>query len=512
MIGAADPVVGGGNGWFTLWTPSTAINLFSAGGNLTPMTVSNSRFLGEELSSDVTRVSADGRRYFVYPSIVRAVAAGGNIVLADNAAGYDNPVLLLAPSAGGQLEMLAGRSILANGAHAVSMSAADAPLPTPWRPAFSAFEVSNGNPILTNTSKDGVQPGSLGYNKPLFVFGPASPTNRALHAGDDTVARFYAVTGDILGLKSGAVVDMSNTGRSTDTWYEAAVPVSVRAGRDIMRLDVTALHNNARDLSLIEAGRDIIYANAQVAGPGTLLMQAARQVRQDDAASVRSLGAIVRGDNRLGADIAVLAGVGAAGPDYAGLLARYLDPTRALAAGETLGANPDRVVRSYGGEMTLANWLRLHFGYQGDEQGAQGELARQQAKVDAQAAADASRKRRDLSQDYRQESELHLVNWLRKQHGYEGGQDGAAAAFAALAPAERGIYARQLFFAELKEGGREYNEEGGPRFGSYLRGRRAIAALFPRAMPPVVRSATRAASRCTAARDCAAVSAATSSC
>ena len=81
---------------------------------------------------------------------------------------------------------------------------------------------------------------------------------------------------------------MSNTGRSTDTWYEAAVPVSVRAGRDIMRLDVTALHNNARDLSLIEAGRDIIYANAQVAGPGTLLMQAARQVRQDDAASVRA--------------------------------------------------------------------------------------------------------------------------------------------------------------------------------------------------------------------------------
>ena len=162
--------------------------------------------------------------------------------------------------------------------------------------------------------------------------------------------------------------------------------------------------------------------------------------------------------------------------------------------------------------MTLANRLRLHFGYQGDEQGAQGELARQQAKVDAQAAADTSRKRRDLSQDYRQESELHLVNWLRKQHGYEGGQDGAAAAFAALAPAERGIYARQLFFAELKEGGREYNEEGGPRFGSYLRGRRAIAALFPRATPPAVRSATRAASRCTAARDCAAVSAATSSC
>ena len=125
--------------------------------------------------------------------------------------------------------------------------------------------------------------------------------------------------------------------------------------------------------------------------------------------------------------------------------------------------------------MTLANWLRLHFGYQGDEQGAQGELARQQAKVDAQAAADASRKRRDLSQDYRQESELHgelaaQAAWLRAAR--------TARPRPSRAPAER-IYARQLFFAELKEGGREYNEEGGPRFGSYLRGRRAIAALFP---------------------------------
>ena len=509
MIGAADPVVGGGNGWFTLWTPSTAINLFSAGGNLTPMTVSNSRFLGEELSSDVTRVSADGRRYFVYPSIVRAVAAGGNIVLADNAAGYDNPVLLLAPSAGGQLEMLAGRSILANGAHAVSMSAADAPLPTPWRPAFSAFEVSNGNPILTNTSKDGVQPGSLGYNKPLFVFGPASPTNRALHAGDDTVARFYAVTGDILGLKSGAVVDMSNTGRSTDTWYEAAVPVSVRAGRDIMRLDVTALHNNARDLSLIEAGRDIIYANAQVAGPGTLLMQAARQVRQDDA-SVRSLGAIVRGDNRLGADIAGRRGRGGTGlRGPAGALSGS-DPRagRRRNAGRESGSRGAVLRRRNDAGELAAPALRLsgrRAGRAGRAGAAAGEGGRPGRR---RRLAQAPRSVAGLSPGKRAApGELAAqAAWLRGRPGRRG------RGLAALAPAERGIYARQLFFAELKEGGREYNEEGGPRFGSYLRGRRAIAALFPRAMPPVVRSATRAASRCTAARDCAAVSAATSSC
>ncbi|MFD4837394.1 filamentous hemagglutinin family protein [Achromobacter sp. NPDC058515] len=477
--GQAQPATGGGDGWFTLWTPATAVNLFSAGGNLTPMTVSNSRFPGDELKPEFTEIGSQGRSYFVYPSILRAVAASGNIMLAPNAAEDANPTLLLAPSAGGQLELLAGRSILAEGAHTVSMSSADAPLPTPLRPAFSAFEAGGFfNFILTNTSREGVLQASAWYSKPLFAFGPGTPLDRALHAGDSTVARFYAATGDIVGLKSGAVVDMSRGSgavRSIDTWYEAAVPVSVRAGRDILRLDVTAVHSNARDLSLIEAGRDIVYANAQVAGPGTLLLQAARQFRQDDAASVRSLGAIVRGDTRPGADLAVLAGVGAAGPDYAGFLSRYLDGARGLQPGAGLGPNPDKVAQAYGGELTLRGWLQAEFGYAGDEAGAPAELARQQALRDA----DAGKGRRDLARDFEQESGIHLVNWLRKHHGYQGGEQDAGAALAALAPAERGIYARQLFFAELKEGGREYNDDGGPRFGSYLRGRRAIAALFP---------------------------------
>ena len=479
-VGDAQPATGGGNGWFTLWTPATAINLFSAGGNLTPMTVSNSRFSGDELYPESTQASGDGRSYYVYPSILRAVAAGGNIMLAENASQQINPVLLLAPSPNGQLEMLAGQSILALGAHTVSMSAADAPLPTPLRPAFSAFTADmNANFILTNTSAEGVPQVGAWYSKPLFVFGPGTPLDRSLHAGDSTVARFYAATGDIVGVKSGAVVDLSRASggarRSIDTWYEAAVPVSVRAGRDILGLDVTAVHNNARDLSLIEAGRDIVYANAQVAGPGTLLVQAARQLRQDDVASVRSLGAIVRGDARPGADLAVLAGVGTAGPDYERFLARYLDSARGLPAGQALGANPDKVAQAYGGQLTLAGWLAAKFGYVGSEAEAPAELARQQALRDA----DGGKARRDLVHDFEQDSGTYLVNWLRKHHGYAGGEEEAGAALAALAPAERGIYARQLFFAELKEGGREYNDNGGPRFGSYLRGRRAIAALFP---------------------------------
>ena len=99
------------------------------------------------------------------------------------------------------------------------------------RQAFSAFSTDiYGNPILTNTSGEGVLRGAAWYGKPLFTFGPGTPLDRALHAGDDAVARFYAVTGDVVGLKSGSVVDMSQAGgsvvRSIDTWYEAAIPVS----------------------------------------------------------------------------------------------------------------------------------------------------------------------------------------------------------------------------------------------------------------------------------------------
>ncbi|KAG0919863.1 hypothetical protein G6F32_015908 [Rhizopus arrhizus] len=131
------------------------------------MTVSNSRFSGDELNPEYTHIGATGRSYYVYPSILRAVAANGSIMLADNAANQANPVLLLAPSANGQLEMLAGRSILAQNAYTVSMSAADAPLPTPLRPAFSAFTTDiHGNPILTNTSREGVMQGGAAYAKP----------------------------------------------------------------------------------------------------------------------------------------------------------------------------------------------------------------------------------------------------------------------------------------------------------------------------------------------------------
>ncbi|MFX5562992.1 hypothetical protein ABTD73_21315, partial [Acinetobacter baumannii] len=77
------------------------------------------------------------------------------------------------------------------------------------------------------------------------------------------------------------------------------------------------------DVSVISAGRDIIYANQQIAGPGTLMMTAGRNIYQADQGAVTSLGAVVPGDHRPGASVLMMAGADAA--NYGGLLL-YLDP------------------------------------------------------------------------------------------------------------------------------------------------------------------------------------------
>src|SRR6202022_4188377 len=76
--GAPRSTTKGGNSWFSLWTPSTAINLFSAGGNLTP----NGLRLDIGGSTPISAggdigVTDNGR--LLLPGSFSAVAAQGNI-------------------------------------------------------------------------------------------------------------------------------------------------------------------------------------------------------------------------------------------------------------------------------------------------------------------------------------------------------------------------------------------------------------------------------------------------
>ena len=75
--------------------------------------------------------------------------------------------------------------------------------------------------------------------------------------------------------------------------------------------------------------------------------------------------------------------------------------------------------------------------------------------------------------------EGELLDWLAERFGFVGDSAQARAYYAALPAEQQRVFARNVYFAELKAAGREYTEEGGMRQGSYARGRAAIAGLFP---------------------------------
>uniref|UniRef100_UPI001F14774E filamentous haemagglutinin family protein n=1 Tax=Alcaligenes xylosoxydans xylosoxydans TaxID=85698 RepID=UPI001F14774E len=419
---------GGGQSWFSLWTPATAINLVSAGGNATPSTALT--YMTEGSASVIK-----GDDVTVYPSILRVMAASGSIYYGRSIkTGAPDTAprggLLLAPSASGELTFLAQQSIYGGGSP-VSMSGADTALPTPFQPAYAGFDANGGwqrgnhNIGIDASAPFGpdvpVSPTSNWH--PLFAFGPDTPGVRPLHTEGAAPARFYAVRGDLVGLTAGMTADYgAQSNRTILSWLRAATPVRALAGRDIVALGGTFVHNGASDVSLLRAGRDIWYADVKVAGPGLLDVVAGRNLLQEDRASIVSVGPALRGDRRPGASIAITVGAGAAGPDYDALARLYLDPANRALSGQPLSGQPGKVVHTY---------------------------------------------------------ERELADWLRSQDGFSGSDEEVLARFAAMPLALRQGFLRSVYFAELRAGGREYNDAQGPRPGSYLRGRQAIAALFP---------------------------------
>jgi filamentous hemagglutinin family protein len=429
-------VNGAGISWFSLWTPHTAIDLFSAGGNLTPFTNTGADGAGtsDGLGSD---------NAIVYPSILRAVAASGSLYYG-RAATFQarDPLfrspLLLAPSDNSQLQLLAGDSIYGGGFTVSQSSAASDAMATPQRPAFVGTDMARGSIIASNLSSDGNRASLGGMALPLFAFGPDTASGQ--WAGNGGPARFYALTGDLLGVSSGRTLTFTATdSRFGQTWYEGNGPVWMMAGRDIVSSGTAIgkdeqsgngytsagnlfVQNNPNDISIVSAGRDILDSSFNVAGPGTLEITAGRNILMEDVASVTSLGPVVPGDARPGASIVMQAGVGAGGPDYVDFVKAYLDPENQAQAGVPLADQAGKVVKTYGDE---------------------------------------------------------LVVWLGDRFGFSGSVDEARAYYAGLPSEQQRVFAREVYFDELKAAGREFNEVGGPRQGSYLRGRDAIAALFP---------------------------------
>lgn len=556
----------GGWSWFSLWTPSTAVDLMAAGGNLTPSLAMQDR------SARTDAQATDGNH--VYPSVLRAAAAAGSIyygsarVASGQGTNNENFVagVVLAPSpvgpqfathGTGQLELLATGSIYANGTGFNTSGADPTALPSPWNPGFVGMGQTTwyGRQFLHNVNPGALAPSVLldGVNAsggsqlyPLFVFTPPTASGY-VHVGQQP-SRYYAVHGDLVGLRSGSVVDTrynelvnGSVTTTTTTWYDGGGAVAIRAGRDIVnsgtplgaydnlspvfgntngsigwmgtpnRNDLSAeprptaigdatargnliVHTSADDVSVVQAGRDIRFSTFYIAGPGLLDVSAGRDLYMADKGELRSLGAVANvapGDRSSGASIAASAGMGAHGADWTGFAARYLDAANLADASLSLADQAGKVARVYGGAVTLAQWLQAEFGYGGDEAGAAAFLAQQQQTLDqartAAATSGGSAPNRDLAREFKQESQLHLVNWLTTRYAGANGRGlhfdaasmDAQAFFAALPAEQQSAFLRNVYYAELKAAGREYTAVDGPREGSYLRGRQAIATLLP---------------------------------
>ncbi|MBO4224090.1 filamentous haemagglutinin family protein [Bradyrhizobium neotropicale] len=333
-----------------LWTDTTAAELFSAGGDVSP-------------SATVPSLST--------------IAAHGTIYTGITADGFN-----LMPSPVGQLELLAWNSI--NGYNRSG--------------GTSYIRMSAGTPIGN------------------------------LHIDDPDPVRIYAMTGDIVDVVLG--MTPRDFGSDASTYDPIGKYLWMRAGRDIFKSGFTVLNNRETDVSIVSAGRDIIFAqmydhNYQIAGPGTLEVTAGRNIYQAEKEAVGpfvSIGSLVAGDLRLGADIVVQAGVGPTGPAYAALATRYLNPINLAQSGVPLADQPGKVAKTY---------------------------------------------------------ETELSAWLKGRFGFDGTIQQAITYFDALPTEQRNIFLREVYFAELRAGGREYNDPASSRFNSYLRGREAIATLFP---------------------------------
>lgn len=243
---------------------------------------------------------------YVLPSALSLTAFQSSVAMGTNTRN-----LTMSPAADSNLSLLAADSIKLNSV--LSMSDRDAvQLPSPLRP------------VSVNTSTGILQIPKLivDLEKPTAMDHAATP----VHTGDTVPARVYAASGDVQGYYDSEKEYLFSA-------LNLPKALRVRAGRDVRDLGVIVQHISDGDLSLIEAGRDVLFSgiarrdNAKVwiGGPGRLEVTAGRNVDLGTSAGITSRGDL---DNsnlpRGGANIQILAGAGPQGLDATGAINRLI--------------------------------------------------------------------------------------------------------------------------------------------------------------------------------------------
>ncbi len=316
---------------FTLWTKNTALDIFGAGGTVSPLSSNQGNYFSQSATT------------LFLPSILRVTAGNGDIYLLPGSEGAS----LMLPSLEGELQLLAAGSIIQEADRPFSigpLSASLSTLATPFNPGWAVFTIKNSSSTLLssnywgdpNAPSDGfslwkaynfgyADSGFSGLGGNPFMFGPNTVSDTSAFNGSVT-SSIYAVGGDILNLIYGQVyVDdrpVSDIRVFTNN-YRAAKPVQMLAGSDIVDLKGLIVQNDPNDVSVIAASGNIVYvgvsavdgktqlmsAGLKIAGPGTLEVTAGKNLYEGSVAAIESIGPLVTGDKRTGASVVLQAGV-----------------------------------------------------------------------------------------------------------------------------------------------------------------------------------------------------------
>ncbi|RRJ94968.1 filamentous hemagglutinin N-terminal domain-containing protein [Opitutaceae bacterium TAV4] len=358
---------------FSTYTERSAFSIASIAGDVslsrpllaTPLTYQDSdpRFPSSGIYHSAAR--------YLYPGSLDVVAWNGSILLGSDSMPrqVDSvlvPRIILFPAANGDLNLLAAESI--------RLPSFDQSYQVATDPA-SGLIVSDVDPA----SMPGVfNPTSswddIGYRirEPLLDYTGAvdrqmSHSASLYRADDVNPVRIYARDGDIKGrwFPSSAQTAFS---------VVSPKPALIRAGRDIIDLNFYGQNLTDDQVTVIQAGRDIRQqgiltlggwpdGNAiVVGGSGRLEVTAGRNLDLNKSAGIQAIGNQLNPylSKTRSADIALTAGVGAAGPDYAAFAALYLDPAAAIAGLRHYAADLAAYMREKTGDDTLdasAAWL-----------------------------------------------------------------------------------------------------------------------------------------------------------
>jgi filamentous hemagglutinin family protein len=455
----------------------------------------------------------------MWPATVSAVAAAGNVEIKGG--------MLLAPSAAGNLELLARENVLlgygtiANDPFALVNADAQN-----YFPGYDRLFMSQTHPEYLTTALNlrvtyGGPAGLAGLEGAGYQNGQGMAWNADvlpdLHLGDTVPARIYAAEGDVI----------------TTMGVNLPKQMWVQAGRHIYFPNYTLQHNNPNDLSLVRAGEGLYFdggGQIYLYGPGRLEIETGRDfwipsnsrgITSNGIAF--SNGQLWRPDEKA-ADIAISTGYNQL-PEYEAFEDAYFNPEMAEEIAEYLLADAgderklpiylfDRIYARGNGSLSELVSPELAAGFVNYIRGLQGlpalASAADQTAYLGQAwtywlglpssqktpydglmprmtASEAAAKNAK-PEFYLSERREGLVNYVRRLQGLEALQtqdeqlaylDEAWAYWQTLSIDYKTPMIRNAFFMELRTTGREANDVDSDRNNTTFRGYNAIAALFP---------------------------------